>query len=280
METVGQIVRRRREELGLTLSALAAATGAAKSYLSMIENHRVDNPPSREVLAALERALKLEHGELRAAADWALTPPEVRAQVQQLSDDARRAAEVLRWLKQSTSRKAGGGKNLDKLWKSGALRRQIDRVLDEPPPIAGPGRGDVTPWGRTRGRIPLINKVSAGYPEGFTDLDYPARVADDYIASDVDDPDAFAATVVGDSMAPEYKAGDIIVLSPAAPITDGCDCFVRLEPDHECTFKRVFIDAETGRIRLQPLNPAYPARTVDRDAVAGMYRVVRQIIPR
>ena len=50
MQTVGQIIRKRREALGLSLAAVASAVGVAKSYLSMIENHRVDNPPSRGLL--------------------------------------------------------------------------------------------------------------------------------------------------------------------------------------------------------------------------------------
>jgi transcriptional regulator with XRE-family HTH domain len=45
MWTVGQIVRERREALGLTLAAVAEEVGATKAYISMIENHRVANPP-------------------------------------------------------------------------------------------------------------------------------------------------------------------------------------------------------------------------------------------
>ena len=32
-----------------------------------------------------------------------------------------------------------------------------------------------------RTRIPVINKVAAGYPAEFTDLDYPLNVADEYV---------------------------------------------------------------------------------------------------
>ena len=49
-----------------------------------------------------------------------------------------------------------------------------------------------------------------------------------------------------------------------------------MEPDHETTFKRVYFEGEAGResIRLQPLNPAYPARTFERERVAGLYAAV------
>lgn len=123
--------------------------------------------------------------------------------------------------------------------------------------------------------VPLINKVAAGYPCEFTDLGYPARVADEYVrCPDLADPDAFAARVVGDSMLPAYAEGDIVVFSPAKPVKSGADCFVRLEPDHASTFKRVYFeqDSEGGEmIRLQPLNNTYPPRTVPREHVAGLY---------
>jgi SOS-response transcriptional repressor LexA len=91
----------------------------------------------------------------------------------------------------------------------------------------------------------------------------------------VTDPDAFAARVVGDSMAPVYVEGDIVIFSPARPVKDGADCFARLEPDHETTFKRVYFETGEGeRIRLQPLNSAYPPRIVERERVAGLYAAV------
>ncbi|MGB0767502.1 MAG: S24 family peptidase, partial [Phycisphaeraceae bacterium] len=101
------------------------------------------------------------------------------------------------------------------------------------------------------------------------------RIADEYVrVPDLADPDAFAARVIGDSMEPEYREGDIVVFSPARDVRDGVDCFARLEPDHESTFKRVFFDHAHHAIRLEPLNPDYPTRTVDREQVAGLFRAV------
>lgn len=125
--------------------------------------------------------------------------------------------------------------------------------------------------------VPLINKVAAGYPRSFTDLGYPARVADEYVrCPELDDPDAFAARVVGDSMLPDYREGDIVVFSPLKPVRSGADCFVRIEPDHESTFKRVYFEEAAGEelLRLQPLNSAYPPRTLARESVAGLYAAV------
>lgn len=273
MKTVGQVVRARRAALDLTLAVLAERVGATKSYLSMIENQRVANPPSRELLESLERALEMEAGELREVAGWQSAPPEVRRQVEQLADDARRGRELAAWLRASTSRRAGGGKNLDKLYRSGQLGKRINQALGAKQE-SGKSAAAVKEMVKLTGRVPLINKVAAGYPRDFTDLDYPASVADEYVPCPIDDPDAFAATVCGESMQPMYQAGDVVVFSPAAEVVDGSDCFVRLEPSHESTFKRVFLDEAAGTIRLQPLNPKFPAQVVHRENVAGMYRAV------
>jgi len=238
----GELLRGLRRGRGLTLNRLAERVDVTPGYLSMIENGRVNNPPSMKVLVRLEAALAVRDASLCRAAQWEKTPKPIREQ-------------------------------FERAQQANASQHQ-SRPCDET--FRGRFRGDF------RGAsVPLINKVAAGYPTGFTDLDYPARASDDavvvpgYTGLHGDhDPDAFAATVCGDSMMPEYRAGDIVVFSPLADVVDGSDCFARLEPDHECTFKRVFFEDGGGRIRLEPLNRGYPSRTVDREQVAGLFRAV------
>jgi phage repressor protein C with HTH and peptisase S24 domain/DNA-binding XRE family transcriptional regulator len=278
MHTVGQIVKQRRERLGLTLAQLADAVGATKGYLSMIENERVANPPSSALLGELEQALGISDGELTRTADWQNTPTPVRQKLEQAVDTAQQGKDLAHWLKQATGQRGDGARSLDELYSSGQLGRRINKFLKvADAPEGDSGTGELDSKVGVRYRVPVINQVSAGYPKDFTDLDYPRQVSDDYVAApDVTDPDAFAARVVGDSMSPDYREGDIIVFSPETEVTDGCDCFVRLEPDHETTFKRVFFE-EGDRLRIQPLNPQYPPRVVERENVAGLYRAVCRI---
>ncbi|MEM9414547.1 MAG: LexA family transcriptional regulator [Planctomycetota bacterium] len=320
MQQLGNQLRERRLSLGLTLADVAQASGVTRGYLSMIENHRVENPPSAKVIAKLGKALQLHPDELERAAQWERTPPAIRARLAEAEERASRGRELAQWLRQvSAKRGRGTGKDLDALYRSGQLGRRVNTVLGGGV-AAGASGGDrgagetnartmthgradprvnsvgfggepspPTPAARTSdiehrtspASVPLINKVAAGYPTGFTDLDYPARVGDELVVvpgytgvHGGNDPDAFAATVCGASMQPGYAEGDIVVFSPLADVVDGCDCFVRLEPDHETTFKRVFLDEDAGRIRLQPLNAAFEPRTVDREQVAGMFRAV------
>jgi len=287
-ETVGGLVREHRRRRGLTLQALADQVGCAKSYLSLIENERREAPPGDELLRRLERALGLDSGRLVRAGRWQATPAAVRLEVSRLEGD-RRAGQRLAGILGASGIDSGGKLRgaLDEAHKSGELRRLIDSLSPEGAGVAGGdqagGAGVEGGGGAGRGAVvldvPLINKVAAGYPTEFTDLAYPARVADEYVrCPGLTDPDAFACRVVGDSMVPEYREGDIVVFSPARPVKSGMDCFARIEPDHQATFKRVYIESGEGGegelIRLQPLNPAYGARTLAREQIAGLYAAV------
>lgn len=275
---VGIRLREHRHRLGFTLQQVAERIGCARSYLSMIEQGRRAAPPSDELLVRLEHTLALPPGSLLSLAHWHHTPAPIRRRVEALEDDRRAAAAELRELLAAPRAAANSpSKALDDLWRTGRLRQLVERLDGQP---VGP---TLAPAALTT-EVPLINRVAAGYPRDFTDLGYPARTADTTVRSpDPADPDAFACRVIGDSMAPDYREGDIVVFSPARDARDGADCFVRLEPDHESTFKRVFFLAEPGargadgahtHIRLQPLNPAYPPRTVPREQVAGLYPAV------
>jgi repressor LexA len=314
LAALGDVIRERRHALGLTLQDVAERVECAKSYLSSIETGR-RGAPTDEVLARLERALEMEVGALVEAAQWSRTPAAVRRNVRGIvgrlsteQDAARKSADRLGQILMRSGMDDGGKIRgaLDEAYRSGELRKLIEKLTTGEPRgderdvdegakslsaagvvSAGVGaatgallksRGDVAVMKNLPREVPLINRVAAGYPREFTDLGYPARVADEYVrCPDLDDADAFAARVVGDSMMPVYQEGDVVVFSPARVIKDGMDCFARLEPDDETTFKRVFFQmSEVGEelIRLQPLNAAYPPRVLPRERVAGLYAAV------
>lgn len=274
---LGDRLKRLRRQRGMTMERLAEAVACSKGYLSAIENGR-PHRPSDALLHRLEEALGCSAGSLTGVAQFEDTPAPIRRELSHLRErhrDARRLVDLLR----GGTTGVGGVSTLDSAHASGELRRLIDRLSPETEVAHGcgfHGLGDLELVALPR-EVPLINKVAAGYPTEFTDLGYPARVADEYVrCPDIADADAFAARVVGDSMLPEYRQGDVVVFSPARDVCNGDDCFARLEPDHETTFKRVFFEGESGeeQIRLQPLNPAYPPRVVPRDQVAGLYAAV------
>lgn len=280
MEALGPKLRRQRRRLGYTLDELATKTGISKPYLSLIETGRVPNPPSDQKLRKLEQVLGFKDGELITQAHLHRTPRDVRAMLLKLMKEGKKGVGESTVTATATATASAGtavkpangtarknvGLDLDDAYLSGVLQQLVDHSV-----------GNVETIATTTFAVPVINKVSAGYPRDFTDLSYPPRVADDYVGCpDVQDKDAFAARVHGDSMRPKYTEGDIVIFSPANAPKNGDDCFVRFESG-QTTFKRVFFESdEQGNsvIRLQPRNEKYRPQTVSSEQIAGLYKAV------
>jgi SOS-response transcriptional repressor LexA len=270
--------------MGLTLDDLAGKTSISKPYLSLIETGRVPNPPSDEKLRRLEQTLGFTPGELLTQAHLQRTPKDVRAMLQKLmrleadagtrrrgdagtrteQEHARSDSEAQLAVADSVSASLSSGVDLDDAYLSGVLQELVERSVGNVETV-------------TANAVPVINRVSAGYPKDFTDLSYPPKVADEYVSCpDIQDGEAFAARVQGDSMTPKYGQGDIVIFSPAAAPRDGDDCFVRFQ-DGQTTFKRVFFESgEDGSpvLRLQPRNERYRPQVVSSEEVTGLYRAV------
>ncbi|UCG58071.1 MAG: helix-turn-helix domain-containing protein [Phycisphaerales bacterium] len=251
--SLGQIIRKKREELKLTLDEVSNKTGFSKPYLSTIETDKVKNPPSDQLLSKLERTLKFERGLLLHIAHMERMPSDVRHKY----ESAQAEKEKWRRLVKKLLDKKASVKRLGSLLAKNGLDTEQDM------PVLAAGR-----------LVPVINKVAAGYPTDFNDMDYPVGVADDYVrCPDLHDPNAFAVRVVGDSMEPKYREGDIVIFSPAADVQSGDDCFVRFATPHETTFKRAFFEPD-DKIRLQPRNEKHSPTTVDGKRINGLYRAI------
>ncbi len=238
--SLGEIIRSRREEMGLTLDEVGSRIGFSKPYLSTIETGRVNNPPSDDLLRKLEAVLGFETGTLLYMAHMERLPADVRERIETTEAEN---AKLIHIRKEP---------NKDSLQEAPVIHVSIT-----------PGR-----------LIPIINKVAAGYPTDFNDLDYPVGIADEYIrCPDVHDPNAFAVRVVGDSMEPKFREGDIIVFSPAREVRNGDDCFARFSTPHETTFKRVFRE-QNDMVRLQPRNEKYAPTMVEGKRITGVYRAI------
>jgi phage repressor protein C with HTH and peptisase S24 domain len=251
--SLGQILRKRRKELHLTLDEVADIVDFSKPYLSTIETSKVKNPPSDTLLKKLEKVLKFDKGVLLHIAHIERMPTDVRSDYETKDAENRRFKQII---KNIVDNKVSS-KEIDKILGD----EEINIDTDQPSLKAGQ-------------LVPIINKVSAGYPTDFDDLDYPAGFADDYVrCPDMHDPNVFAVRVIGDSMESKFQEGDIVIFSPATQVNSGDDCFVRFAQPHESTFKRVFFE-DDKHIRLQPRNDKYAPTVVEGDRINGMYRAV------
>jgi SOS-response transcriptional repressor LexA len=86
--------------------------------------------------------------------------------------------------------------------------------------------------------------------------------------------ESFALRVLGDSMAPEFAEGEIIIIEPDGALREGC--FVLAQAAGEWTFRQLVRDGEGWR--LHALNPAYPDQPLpDLNAVHGV--IIQKAVP-
>jgi SOS-response transcriptional repressor LexA len=105
-------------------------------------------------------------------------------------------------------------------------------------------------------------------------LDYLARPAK--LAKD---PDAYSLTIVGDSMAPRFKPGERVAVSPKASIGIGDDVIVQLrstQSDDErirMVLVKELVRRGAGYVELKQHNPAVTFR-IEWHRVAAMHKVM------
>lgn len=125
---------------------------------------------------------------------------------------------------------------------------------------------EVVPVSLGARRVPLISYVQAG---AMTEMvaSYPAGFALDWLLTDLElSEGAFALEIQGDSMTPDFRPGDRIIVDPTIKPGPG-DFVVAKNGDHEATFKKYRprrIDEKGEEVfELIPLNDDYPTMYSD-----------------
>ena len=125
--------------------------------------------------------------------------------------------------------------------------------------------------GRTR--IPLIGLAQAGAEGFFDDGGYPAGAGWDEVELPATaDANAYALSISGDSMEPVYRAGDRIVVSPAAPVRVGDRVVARTREG--AVMAKELVRRTAGRIELASLNPSYPELRFTTVEIVWMHRII------
>jgi phage repressor protein C with HTH and peptisase S24 domain len=121
--------------------------------------------------------------------------------------------------------------------------------------------------------VPLIGFAEAGAGGFFDDGGFPVGKGWDEIAFPaVSDEHAYALEISGDSMLPAYPRGDVIVVSPAAPVRRGDRVVVKTR-DGEVMVKE--LKRKTAKsIELQSLNAAHADRSLALKEVLWVARIV------
>jgi phage repressor protein C with HTH and peptisase S24 domain len=121
--------------------------------------------------------------------------------------------------------------------------------------------------------VPLIGFAEAGAGGYFDDGGFPVGKGWDEIAFPaINDEHAYALEISGDSMLPAYRDGDVIIVSPAAPIRRGDRVVVRTK-DGEVMAKELKRLSQK-MIELKSLNHDHPERTLAKEDVLWIARIV------
>lgn len=150
--------------------------------------------------------------------------------------------------------------NVDEMWLAtgrGSMKRADGKTSNVGPAVIG------------ERRIPLLNYVQAG---DFADCGQNFTMEDvEYLLTDLDLSDkAFALQIKGDSMLPEFKEGDRIIVDCEISPRPG-DFVVAKNNEQEATFKKyrlLQIDSSGNEVfELTPLNEDYPSMRSDEHPV-------------
>lgn len=122
-------------------------------------------------------------------------------------------------------------------------------------------------------RIPLIGFAQAGSDGYFDDGGYPVGGGWDEISMpDVGDPNAYALEISGDSMEPVFRDGDVVIVSPAAPVRRGDRVVVKTRKGE--VMAKQLVRQSARRVELASLNPAHPNYSFDLADLVFMHRIV------
>lgn len=120
--------------------------------------------------------------------------------------------------------------------------------------------------------IPIVGLARAGAHGFFDDAGFPVGAEETVRFPGLGEERVYALEIQGDSMMPVFRAGDLVVVQPGAPVRRG-DRVVLRTREGEVMAKQL------GRrndqvVELVSLNPSYPTRTLSAGEVDWIARIV------
>jgi phage repressor protein C with HTH and peptisase S24 domain len=120
--------------------------------------------------------------------------------------------------------------------------------------------------------IPIVGLARAGEHGFFDEEGYPVGAEETVRFPGLGEERVYALEIHGDSMQPVFRAGDVVVVQPGAPVRRGDRIVLR-------TVEGEVMAKQLGRrndqiVELISLNPAYPTRTIKAADVEWIGRIV------
>jgi len=113
---------------------------------------------------------------------------------------------------------------------------------------------EIEPIGHGR-PVPVVGLVQAGAFAPGEDGEFPPGAADAFVYSDQKARNLFAVRVVNDSMEPDFREGDVLIVNPNLEAQSGDFVIAKLRENNEVTFKKLV--RHDSIVILRPLNSRY-----------------------
>lgn len=120
--------------------------------------------------------------------------------------------------------------------------------------------------------IPIVGMARAGADGFFDEQGFPVGADETVRFPDLGDERVYALEIAGDSMEPVFRAGDIVVVQPGAPVRRGDRVVVRTGAGE--VMAKMLGRRNEQMIELISLNPAYPARKIPAAEIDWIARIV------
>jgi len=124
-----------------------------------------------------------------------------------------------------------------------------------------------------RQMIPVIGMAQAGAGGFFDDSGFPIGGGWDEInLPNVNDSHAYALEIIGDSMVPVFREGDLVIVSPEQTPRRGDRVVIKTKSGE--VLAKVLQRETLKVVELASINPDHPLRTVDRGDIEWIARIV------
>lgn len=120
--------------------------------------------------------------------------------------------------------------------------------------------------------IPIVGMARAGADGFFDDSGFPIGAEETVRFPGLGDDRVYALEIAGDSMEPVFRAGDVVIVQPGAPVRRGDRVVVRTHAGE--VMAKVLGRRNDQSIELISLNPAYPTRQISAADIDWLARIL------
>lgn len=120
--------------------------------------------------------------------------------------------------------------------------------------------------------IPIVGMARAGANGFFDDNGFPVGADETVRFPDLGEDRVYALEIAGDSMEPVFRAGDVVIVQPGAPVRRGDRVVVRTQAGE--VMAKILGRRNDQSVELLSANPAHATRTLSSAEIDWIARIL------